>query len=211
MAINLKALNIGLGKGKGADKSPPSRAPAKKAPVQASSTSILEAVGGPKKKGALAGKSFRTQTQVLLTVLGFLVFAIVLLGWLAIRTTSQGTAYISAAGQMRMLSQRVAKEAQQGLQGNAAAFGRLKSSRDEFAGLLEAVTVGGKVGDVDVSPSGEGMKPALDKLGQAWQKSDKNVGLVLAQQKNLIALGAAVKAINDNNPVLLDLAEQVAA
>jgi twitching motility protein PilJ len=211
MAINLKALNIGLGKGKGPDKSPPSKAPAKRTPVQASSTSILEAVGGPKKKGALAGKSFRTQTQVLLTVLGFLVFAIVLLGWLAIRTTSQGAAYINAAGQMRMLSQRVAKEAQQGLQGNAAAFARLKSSRDEFAGLLEAVTAGGRVGDIDVPPSGEGVKPALDKVSQVWQKSDKNVGLVLAQQKNLIALGAAVKAINDNNPVLLDLAEQVSA
>jgi hypothetical protein len=29
MAINLKALNIGLGKGKAADKAPPSKAPAK--------------------------------------------------------------------------------------------------------------------------------------------------------------------------------------
>ena len=211
MAINLKALNIGLGKGKGADKSPPSKAPARKAPVQASSTSILEAAGAPKKKGALPGKTFRTQTQVLLTVLGFLVFAIVLLGWLAIRTTSQGTAYINAAGQMRMLSQRIAKESQQGVQGNAAAFARLKSSRDEFAGLLEAVTAGGKVGETEVPPSAESIKPALDKVAQVWQKTDRNASLVLAQQKNLIALGAAVKAINDNNPVLLDLAEQVSA
>jgi twitching motility protein PilJ len=211
MAINLKALNIGLGKGKGADKAPPSKAPAKKAPVQASSTSILEAVGAPKKKGGFGGKSFRTQTQVLMTVLGFLVFTIVLLGWLAIRTTSNGAAYISAAGQMRMLSQRIAKESQQGLQGTAAAFARLKSSRDEFAGLLEAVTAGGKVGDVDVPASSESIKSALDKVSQVWQKSDKNVGLVLNQQKNLIALGAAVKAINDNNPLLLDLAEQVSA
>lgn len=174
MAINLKALNIGLGKGKGADKSPPSKAPARKAPVQASSTSILEAAGAPKKKGALPGKTFRTQTQVLLTVLGFLVFAIVLLGWLAIRTTSQGTAYINAAGQMRMLSQRIAKESQQGVQGNAAAFARLKSSRDEFAGLLEAVTAGGKVGETEVPPSAESIKPALDKVAQVWQKTDKN-------------------------------------
>jgi twitching motility protein PilJ len=211
MAINLKALNIGLGKGKGAEKAPPSRTPAKKAPVQASSTSVLEAVGAPKKKGGFGGKSFGTQTRVLLTVLGFLVFAIVLLGWLAIRTTASGTAYINAAGQMRMLSQRIAKESQQGLQGNAAAFARLKSSRDEFAGLLEAVTAGGKVGDAEVPASGETVRPALDKVTQVWQKSDKNVGLVLNQQKNLIALGAAVKAINDNNPLLLDLAEQVSA
>jgi twitching motility protein PilJ len=40
---------------------------------------------------------------------------------------------------------------------------------------------------------------------------DKNTNLVLGQQKSLVQLGNAVKAINNNNPVLLDLAEQVSA
>ena len=37
---------------------------------------------------------------------------------------------------LRELSQRIAKEAQQGLQGNAPAFARLQTSREEFAQLV---------------------------------------------------------------------------
>src|SRR4030081_708224 len=39
----------------------------------------------------------------------------------------------------------------------------------------------------------------------------KSAQLVLAQSKNLIGLATAVRLINTNNPVLLDLAEQVQA
>src|SRR4030081_211876 len=39
----------------------------------------------------------------------------------------------------------------------------------------------------------------------------KSAQLVLAQSKNLIGLATAVRLINNNNPVLLDLAEQVQA
>ena len=48
---------------------------------------------------------------------------------------TQGTAYVAAAGDMRMLSQRIAKETQQGLQGNGPAFARLQRSREEFSQL----------------------------------------------------------------------------
>ena len=48
-------------------------------------------------------------------------------------------------------------------------------------------------------------------MNQVWQKMDKNLALVLGQQKSLVQLGNAVKGINNNNPVLLDLAEQVSA
>jgi twitching motility protein PilJ len=149
--------------------------------------------------------------QLLIILLVGLFLAITAVGLLAIRTTTHGTAYIGGAGQMRMLSQRVAKEAQQGLQGNADAFARLKRSRDEFAGLVEALGSGGTIGGAEVPTSAESVRPALDRVAQLWQKTDKNIALVLSQQKSLIGLGTAVKAINSNNPVLLDLAEQVSA
>jgi twitching motility protein PilJ len=207
--MNLKALNIGLGKGKAEQKAAPKDrpVPAKKAPL--TSTTTFDAAA-PKKKGGV-GKSFRSRMQLLIIVLVVLFLAITAVGLLAIRTTTHGTAYVGAAGQMRMLSQRLAKEAQQGLQGNAEAFARLKRSRDEFAGLVEALGSGGMVGGAEVPVSAESVRPALDRVSQLWQKTDKNIALVLSQQKSLISLGNAVKAINSNNPVLLDLAEQVSA
>ena len=212
MAMNLKALNIGLGKGKAEQKAAPKDkpVPAKKAPL--TSTTTFDAAGA-KKRGPTVqgGKSFRSRMQLLIILLVGLFLAITAVGLLAIRTTTHGTAYVGGAGQMRMLSQRLAKEAQQGLQGNAEAFTRLKRSRDEFAGLVEALGSGGMVGGAEVPTSGESVRPALDRVAQLWQKTDKNIALVLSQQKSLISLGNAVKAINNNNPVLLDLAEQVSA
>ena len=210
MAMNLKALNIGLGKGK-ADAKPASKdKPAKKGASAAASTTFD--AGKKAATGfALGGSSFRSRMQALMIAVGFLVLVIAAVGLLAIRTTSNGTAYISSAGQMRMLSQRLAKESQQGLQGSAEAFVRLKKSRDEFAGLVDVLANGGAMAGIDVPASSESAKPALDKVTQVWQKIDKNVNLVIAQQKSLVQLGNAVKAINANNPVLLDLAEQVSA
>ncbi len=208
MALNLRALNIGLRKGKAEQKLTPKDKD--KGPKAASlATGGLEGLAKP--VAGVGGKSFRVQMQVLITLLALLVFVIATIGWLAIRTTSNGTAYVGAAGQMRMLSQRIAKESQQGLQGVADAFTRLKRSRDEFAGLVATLTNGGTMFGADVPPSAESVRPMLDKVTQLWGKTDKNITLVLAQQKSLVSLGNAVKSINENNPVLLDLAEQVAA
>jgi len=106
-----------------------------------------------------------------------LFLAITAVGLLAIRTTTHGTAYVGAAGQMRMLSQRLATEAQQGLQGTAEAFTRLKRSRDEFADLVQALGSGGMVGGAEVPTSADSVRPALDKVAQLWQKTDKNIAL----------------------------------
>ncbi|HKC43404.1 MAG TPA: methyl-accepting chemotaxis protein [Burkholderiales bacterium] len=209
MAMNLRALNIGLGKGKAEAKGAPKEKPAKKS--AAASVTTLEG-GAPRlRSGLLGGKSFKQQMQLLVAAAAILTAVIVVFGLLAIRTATNGTAYVGAAGQMRMLSQRLAKESQQGLQGNTEAFGRLKRSRDEFAGLVESLTNGGAVGGAEVPATSDSVRPSLEKVTQLWQKTDKNIGLVLAQQKSLVTLGNAVKAINTNNPVLLDLAEQVAA
>jgi len=206
MAMNLKALNIGLGKGKAEAKPSPKDKPAKKG---SGNTTTFDTV--KKTAPLLGGKSFRARMQALMIASAFLVFVIAAFGLLAIRTTLSGTAYINAAGQMRMLSQRLAKESQQALQGSGEAFVRLKKSRDEFAGLVDALTNGGAMGGTEVPASPDSVRPALDKVAQLWQTADKNVNLVLGQQKSLVQLGNAVKGINNNNPVLLDLAEQVAA
>ena len=213
MAINLKALSIGLGRGKAVEKAPKEKPAPKKGGVQASSTSILEALGGgAKKAGAgLGGGSFRTRMQTYIILLAFLFVVALAMGGLAIRTATHGTAYVSGAGQMRMLSQRIAKETQQGLQGVPAAFARLKASRDEFAELYQALANGGTIAGVSVPATAEAAREPLERVAKLWGKADPNINLVLAQQKPLVALGAAVKAINDNNPALLDLAEQVAA
>jgi twitching motility protein PilJ len=127
------------------------------------------------------------------------------------REATYGTVYVSTSAQMRMLTQRIAKAAQTGLIGNPEAFKQLQQSRDEFNAALKLLTQGGQAGDVALPATSEAAKPQLAALTKEWEKTDKSVQLVLAQSKNLIGLATAVRQINANNPLLLDLAEQIQA
>src|SRR5260221_13697555 len=58
------------------------------------------------------------------------------------RQATFNTVYVAAVGKIRMLSQRLAKAAQQASQGNSEAFKQLRDSRDEFAAGVTLLTAG---------------------------------------------------------------------
>src|SRR5262245_55095911 len=61
-----------------------------------------------------------------------------------------GTVYIATVGKIRMLSQRLAKAAQQASQGNREAFKQLRDSRDEFAAAMTLLLNGGPAAGVNL-------------------------------------------------------------
>jgi twitching motility protein PilJ len=127
------------------------------------------------------------------------------------RDATLNTVYVAAVGKLRMLSQRLAKAAQQASQGNAAAFTQLRESRDAFGGTVQLFGTGGAASGVTLPPAPERLRPQLAALETEWKKTARNADLVLAEEKNLVGLGAAVRLINDNNPALLELADEIAA
>ncbi len=127
------------------------------------------------------------------------------------REATYGAGYVSTAADMRMLSQRIAKATQSGLSGNALAFRQLQESRDQFVASLTLLMQGGEIEGRRIPPSPDSLQPLLDGLNREWEKTERNLGQILPQQKNLAGLGAAVRSINNNNPALLDMAEQVQA
>lgn len=142
------------------------------------------------------------------------VLLLLVIGVLVVRNnqeTGYGTAYVAASGEMRMLSQRLAKASSQALQGNPSAFAQLRESRDTFNQLLDRLSLGGNIGQVSVPASPAAIRPYLDALVERWSRSDTDAAAVIAQEKNLIDLGKNVAAIDDNNVVMLELTEQVAA
>src|SRR5262245_24126388 len=75
-----------------------------------------------------------TGKQLQILTIGLVVFLVVTAGLVAY-DTRQGafaTIYASTVGKIRMLSQRLAKAAQQASQGNRDAFKQLRDSRNEF-------------------------------------------------------------------------------
>src|SRR3990172_5339601 len=149
------------------------------------------------------------QLQVLLLALGFFVAIAGFVIFVDYRAATHGTIYVSTAGRMGMLSQRISKATQAGLSGSAAGFNQLKQSRDQFAQALGLLTQGGPVSDTMLPPTSDRVMPVLEALGRDWEKTDRNVAQVLAQQKNLTGLGTAIRSINNN--VLLELTQAVQA
>ena len=150
-----------------------------------------------------------------LQILGSVLILVMLLTGALIyhdnRDSTYGTVYVAAAGEMRMLSQRLAKDAAQALQGDPSAFASLKTSRESFARLLERLARGGEIAEVTVPPSPDGVLLQLKALENEWTKTDKNAARLLEMEKNLVNLGKDAATIAGKNPQLLDLAEQVAA
>ena len=149
------------------------------------------------------------QLQVLLLALGFFVAIAGFVIFVDYRAATHGTIYVSTAGRMGMLSQRIPKATQAGLSGSAAGLNQLKQSRDQFAQALDLLTQGGPVSDTMLPPTSDRVMPVLEALGRDWEKTDRNVAQVLAQQKNLTGLGTAIRSINSN--VLLELTQAVQA
>jgi twitching motility protein PilJ len=159
--------------------------------------------GGRFKLPGIGDKPVGTQLQLLGGMFVFFMFIVAVAAWIDSRTATHGAAYTSAAGQMRMLSQAIAKSAQLALQGNEAAFVELKEGRSNFAVLLERVTQGGVIDEINVPPSPDTTQPALQALATEWEKTEANAAEVLVQEKNLQQLGKSVSTINTKNPQLL--------
>jgi twitching motility protein PilJ len=126
------------------------------------------------------------------------------------RQSTFSTLYIATVGKIRMLSQRLAKAAQQASQGNRDAFKQLRESRDEFAASVKLLVSGGVASGVDLPATSAGVRPLLDTLDSEWKKTERNAGLVITEERNLVSLGEAVKSINANNAALLELADEIA-
>ena len=149
------------------------------------------------------------QLQILIGILVFVLLASVVVVVIDARQGTFGTAYVAAVGKIRMLSQRLAKAAQLASRGSQEAFKQLRSSRDDFEKLIKLLDAGDAVVGLPAAPAA--VRPALDALNTEWAKTDRNAGLVLEEEKNLVALGSAVRAINNTNQSLQEIADEIAA
>jgi twitching motility protein PilJ len=156
----------------------------------------------------------QSATQTMKVLGGIFLVLLLLIGTLVYRdnrASLHGTAYVSAAGEMRMLSQRMAKASSLAVQGKIEAFAQLRESRDTFASLLERLSLGGEINGLKVPPSPAAVRPQIDALGERWRVTDKDALTVVEQEKNLVELGKNVALIDARNGALLELTEQLAA
>ena len=153
--------------------------------------------------------SIGKQLQILGGILVVLVLLVAGIVYTDQREATFNTTYVGSAGELRMLSQRLAKSSSLAIQGEAAAFKQLRDSHAKFSADLDKLAKGGVLGDTLVPPSPDNVQPQLQALAQTWEKTDKNTQQLLDMEKMLVALGDSARKINEQNAQLLDLAEQV--
>jgi twitching motility protein PilJ len=142
------------------------------------------------------------QLQILLGLLVFFLLVATLCVFLNARQAARDTLYLSTATEMQMLSQRIANSAQQAVQGQAAAFGDLKLGHDRFVEDLKLLTSGGTRLGASAGPSPGAIQPQLQALARQWEPVQKDIALILAQEKNLIELRRREATIERTAPQL---------
>ena len=141
---------------------------------------------------------------------GLGLLALVIGIWM-LRSIAAGAAAISAATQMQTLSQRIAKSSQQVLVGAPEAANELAESRTQFDQLAAALAAGGAVGSLAVPATTGAPLGPLDAVRVLWKTTSANAETVLKYRQNLTEISRSVRLINDRNPELLDIAEQIVA
>ena len=163
----------------------------------------------PTKLPVIGAMPIARQFQILaIALVAFFILA-ALMALISQRLGTQNAAAAGAATEMQMLSQRLARGSALTSIGNKDGFRQVQEARDRFRANFEALSKGGAVRGVDVSSSSDTeVLAALGDIGQRWEKVEQNAGLLLGNQAAVTALSGGVEAINQGNPVLLELTEQ---
>ena len=180
-----------------------------------SATTVMEGVDAvPVNKpafglGVFGRYSVNKQLQILGAILGVAMLIIAIVVYVDNQRSADNTVYVATAGEMGMISQRLAKASTLAMQGDPFAFDQLNDSHAKFSGYLKALTEGGELFDRKVDAP-DVAKAELSELSKAWADTDKNAGELDKMRNTLIVIGIRSRSYVESNQVLFDLAEQVA-
>lgn len=131
------------------------------------------------------------ELQILGTVfLLFLVIATYIV-FADYRAAGHAAGHLSATGQMRALTQQIAKAVLVSMAaGDAGGLKEVEQARDRFNATLGRLTSGGDFEGIVIPPPGEPTRGALDELRKIWNAHERSIALILAHADQLPAIAA---------------------
>ncbi len=203
----------------GADAEPPETvlvaragAPSKQDPLPAQDLTPVESPVLDKDLISVPGLGTRSVAQQQ-RFLGFMLGgSLLLLGGVTIFALSQSdkvAQQLGVTGQSLMQSQRLAKSVSQALVGNATSFADVAESAD----VLAKNTHGLETGDssMGLSPLPDSLQSDLVDVIPMVNRAEKSAKAVMAQQKVLTQIGAALHRINRQSSDLLEIAQSISS
>ena len=150
---------------------------------------------------------FEQQLRILgIALLLFLALALAA-AYLDHLATIQGTRYVAQSSRLLMLSQRLAKDAQQALAGADPAFEDLSRSREQMSGVLRLLDKG----DPALPATSGKPRRMLDQLVTQARKLEIQLQALQAGRPGLVAVQAAIGVGDAAGPPLREMLQELAA
>ena len=134
---------------------------------------------------------------------GVLILSVVLLfiNFAYLNTQSNyDTEYISHAGELRVLSQRIAKNATEAAAGKEEAFGLLKEARDDFETRWNILTRGNA--QTGLPPAPDEVQAQMALVQQDWNSLRENSDAILASEPTVLSLHKVAATLAETIPQL---------
>ncbi|HBX56431.1 methyl-accepting chemotaxis protein [Pseudomonas sp. UBA2684] len=110
------------------------------------------------------------------------------------------TEYISHSGELRVLSQRIAKNATEAAAGTSEAFGLLRDARNDFQTRWGYLTDGNEEGGVPPAP--EAVQAQMAAVQQDWDSLRQNTDAILASEQTVLSLHQVAATLAETIPQL---------
>lgn len=144
----------------------------------------------------------RSRSQIVALFIALIVFIMLLFANFAYLNTqaTYDKQYIGHAGELRVLSQRIAKNATEAAAGKAAAFKLLSDARNDFAlrwGYL-------KKGDpaTGLPPAPSTVRPEMRAVQADWERLLKNTDAILSSEQTVLSLHQVAATLAETVPQL---------
>lgn len=155
----------------------------------------------------LAGLRSNALIGVLFAVL---VVAIILLFVNFIYTNTQSNydkEYITHAGELRVLSQRIAKNSAEAAVGKGQAFALLKEARNDFETRWGYLHNGNPA--TQLPPAPQAVAAEMDAVAQVWQSLRADASVIVDSEQTVVSLHEVATVLADSIPQLQGVFEEV--
>ncbi|BCX71008.1 methyl-accepting chemotaxis protein [Pseudomonas izuensis] len=144
----------------------------------------------------------RSRSQIIALFIALIIFIMLLFANFA-HLNTQSTydkQYIGHAGELRVLSQRIAKNATEAAAGKAAAFKLLSDARNDFAQRWSYL----KKGDpsTGLPPAPAAVRPEMRAVQVDWERLLKNTDAILSSEQTVLSLHQVAATLAETVPQL---------
>ena len=157
----------------------------------------LPVLAAPAKKNIPKDAVLVNNSWVLGGVVMFFTVLLLMTLTISVRQARQNAIQPELAAQLQIQHAHIANALQQALFGEAAAFTRLRDSRQQFNHDISLLLQGGSYRGTTVAVADDSLAPGLHTYFRNWQLEDQRIDLILNQQEPLIRLNNSIKAVNN--------------